>query len=62
MGQYDWFWEDGTRITDPDYSTTNVSVCQQMSWPLTYDDGINLHAKDCETGVSNYICKVEGDT
>ena len=62
MGQSDWFWDDGTRINGLDYFTTNVSVCQQMSWPLTYDDGINLLDKNCETGISHYICKVEDDT
>ena len=45
-------------ITDPTYPSSNTSVCEQMTWPLTYDDGINLRAKECGTGKSHYICQV----
>ena len=27
-----------------------------MTWPLTYNDGINLYSKDCETGISHFAC------
>ena len=57
MNQSSWFWNNGTMITDLTYPSSNTSVCEQMTWPLTYDDGINLRAKDCETGKSHYICK-----
>ena len=60
VGQSNWFWNNGTMITDTMYPSSNTSVCQQMTWPLTYDDGINLRAKDCGTGKSHYICQVKG--
>ena len=44
-------------ITDPTYPSSNTSVCEQMTWPLTYDDGTNLRAKECGTGKSQYICE-----
>ena len=28
-----------------------------MTWPLTYDDGINLYTKECGTGKSHFVCK-----
>ena len=58
VNQSSWFWNNGTMITDPTYPSSNTSVCQQMTWPLTYDDGINLRAKDCETGKSHFVCGV----
>ena len=30
-----------------------------MSWPLTYDNGINLHAKSCED-MGYFLCQFEG--
>ena len=42
MEQGDWFWNNNTIATDMNYPTANASVCQQMTWPLTYRDGINL--------------------
>ena len=40
--------------------TILASVCEQMTWPLTYDDGINLRAKDC-SAEAHYVCRVDGN-
>ena len=54
-----WFWENGTMVNDSNYPTSNLSVCQQMSLPLTYDDGINLFPKDCENDEAYFVCEVQ---
>ena len=41
------------------FPTSNKSVCQEMTWPLTYDDGINLRPKACESGMSHYVCEIK---
>ena len=41
VGQFDWFWKNRTIITDDAFPEANASVCQQTTWPLTYDDGVN---------------------
>ena len=58
QGQSDWFWRNGTRVTDPLYPPSNSSACQQMTWPLTYDDGINLREKLC-TEESYFLCQIK---
>jgi len=60
VGQSDWFWSNGTIVIDPTFPTSNTSTCQQMTWPLTYDDGINLRPKECGSGTARYMCKVKG--
>ena len=58
MGQSDWFWNNRTRINEVTYPTANAYVCQQMTWPLTYKDGINLRGKVC--GVDAYfMCQIK---
>ena len=32
-----------------------------MTWPLTYDDGVNLRAKRCSSGMARYICRISGE-
>ena len=45
--QSSWFWSNEKPVGEnKEFSTADVSVCQQMAWPLTYDDEINLHGKD----------------
>ena len=56
MKQSDWLWNNGSIINTSDFPQSNSSVCQEMTWPLTYDDGINLHPKQCGTE-SHYICQ-----
>ena len=56
--QADWFWNNETRVTDPTYPMSDTSACQQMSWPLTYNDGINLRRKRCEDE-AYFICQHE---
>jgi len=61
VGQSDWFWNNETRITDPNYHASNSSDCQQMTWPLTYDDGINLSPKLCSKEyfhLCQIMCKI----
>ena len=38
--------------------TSNILSCQQMSLPLTYDDGINLLAKRCNRDKAYFACDV----
>ena len=45
-------------VDDSNYPTSDSSVCQQMSLPLTYDDGINLLPKDCENDEAHYVCEI----
>ena len=56
MGEIDWFWDNGTMVGDRSYSVSNTSRCEQMTWPLTYDDGINLLSKDCNSITAYFAC------
>ena len=61
-GQLHWTWNNGTMVAGAsNFPSSNTSVCEQMTWPLTYDDGINLRAKDCSEE-DNYVCRVDGNT
>ena len=42
------------------FPPSDIFVCQQMTWPLTYDDGINLRAKDCSEE-AHFVCRVDGN-
>jgi len=58
VGQSDWFWDNETMISDTTYPASNTSLCHQMTWPLTYDDRINLRGKLCEDE-AYFMCQVE---
>ena len=58
VNQTNWFWENGTMVVDSNYPTSNSSVCEQMSLPLTYDDGINLLPKRCDDDEAYFACEV----
>ena len=45
-------------VNDPRYTPSNRSVCQQMSLPLTYDDGISLLPKRCDQDESYFACDI----
>ena len=45
-------------VNDSNYPTSDPSVCQQMSLPLTYDDGINLLPKRCKDDEAYFACEV----
>ena len=61
VNQVNWFWNNGTMVANTtNYPASNASVCEQMTWPLTYDDGINLRAKECKSGLSHHVCRFEG--
>ena len=47
-------------VNDPRYPPSDQSACQQMSLPLTYDDGINLLPKRCDQDEAYFACDVEG--
>ena len=53
-----WYWRNGTVIVDQSYPISDQSVCQQMSWPLTYEDGINLRGKRCQDE-AYFLCQIE---
>ena len=57
VGQTNWFRKNGTMVDDSRYSPSNQSVCQQMSVPLTYDDGINLLPKRCDQEEAYFACE-----
>ena len=46
-------------MDNSNYPTSNSSVCQQMSLPLTYDDGINLLPKHCDDDEAYFACEVQ---
>ena len=48
-----WVLTNGALV---DYPPSNRSICQQMSWPLTYDDGKNLLPKHCEQDEAYFAC------
>ena len=57
VNETDWVWINGSNLNNPKYPRSDESLCQQMTWPLTYDNGINLRPKDCGSGESYYVCK-----
>ena len=60
-GQLHWTWNNGTMVADTsNFPPSDTSVCEQMTWPLTYDDGINLRAKDCSKD-AYYVCQVNSN-
>ena len=62
VGELHWTWNNGTKVADTsNFSLSDTSVCEEMTWPLTYGDGINLRAKDCSKE-AHYVCKVDGNT
>ena len=46
---------------EADYTVTAANACRQMSLPLTYDNGINLFRKNCETETAYFMCEVKGE-
>ena len=59
VNESNWFWNNGKKINDPDFPPSDPSVCQQMTWPLSYEDGINLRPKRCDQGESYYVCDIK---
>ena len=45
-------------VDSSNYSPSDSSVCQQMSLPLTYDNGINLLPKRCDDDEAYFACEV----
>ena len=58
VGQSDWFWNNKTIMNNSSYLTADNSVCQQIAWPLTYDDGINMRGKDCDSE-GYFMCQIK---
>ena len=48
VGQSNWTSENGTNGLYLNYPASDSTICQQMAFPLTYDDGINLLPKRCD--------------
>jgi len=61
VGQTNWFWENGSIVNEVNYPTSDQSICEQMSVPLTYDEGINLLPKPCDEK-AYFACEVECKT
>ena len=47
VSQDQWYWNNNTEVNNTMFPESNSSLCQQMTWPLTYNDGINLRPKQC---------------
>ena len=45
-------------VNDSRYPPSDQSVCQQMSVPLTYDDGISLLTKRCDKDEAYFACDI----
>jgi len=57
ISQTNWYWENGTMVNNANYPTPDPSICQLMSLPITYDDGINLLPKRCDEE-SYFACEI----
>ena len=57
-----WHWNNNKTVKEKAYLPLNQSACQVMTWPLTYEDGINMLSKPCDTGMAHYICLAAGMT
>ena len=57
-----WSWNNKTMINDSNFQPSKKSACQQMTWPLTFTDGINMRPKQCEPGKSYFVCSFECKT
>ena len=58
VGHENWIWENGTMVNNSRHPLSDQSVCQQMSVPLTYDDGINLLPKRCDQDEAYFACDI----
>ena len=56
LNQSKWFWKNGSAVNNSMFRSSNKSLCQQMTWPLIYDDGINLHEKTCNEE-AYFLCR-----
>ena len=45
-------------VNDSKFQTTNQTICQQMSIPLTYGNGINLLPKRCDQDEAYFACSI----
>ena len=46
-------------VNNSNFQPSNGTVCQQMTWPFTYTDGINLRPKQCEDETSYFLCSLK---
>jgi len=54
-----WFWENGTMITNySNFPLSNASLCEEMSFPFSYNDGINLLRKRCTQDKAYFACDI----
>ena len=51
-----WIWNNGTMVDNKNFPCKK-NICQQMTWPFTYSDGINLRPKKCKEK-SHFICSL----
>ena len=56
MNEDVWKYNNGTIIVNEKYPTGDQSICQQMTWPLTYNDGVNLRPMKCNQE-AYFICQ-----
>ena len=59
LGATTWVWNNGTTVVESTYGTTPLNVCQQMSVPLTYENGINMLPKNCDSDEAYFICETK---
>ena len=53
-----WKSSDGSKIENKKYPPGDKSICQQMTWPLTYNDGVNLRSMKCNQE-AYFICQTK---
>ena len=53
-----WKNSDGSKIENLKYPPGDKSICQQMTWPLTYNDGVNLRSMKCNQE-AYFICQTK---
>ena len=53
-----WKNSDGSKIENKKYPPGDKSICQQMTWPLTYNDGVNLRSMKCNQE-AYFICQTK---
>ena len=53
-----WKNSDGSKIENKKYPPGDELICQQMTWPLTYNDGVNLRSMKCNQK-AYFICQTK---
>ncbi|CAK8679940.1 unnamed protein product [Clavelina lepadiformis] len=61
VGESNWFWNDGSLVTDPSFPSSNSSVCQQMAYHYSDNKTWELSPHSCGLTKAYYICQIKFD-